>query len=323
MFPALGSLIAHVQIAYSKKKLKFKLVKWYQCIIFFITGLFALLRVAFFTLLERCYLGLSQNRKGPNKVGFIGLLQPFADAVKLFTNEAIIPSKANTVIFTVIPVVTLWFALAFWSIFQIKFRYLNIKYAIIIFLVISRLRVFPIFLAGWRSNRGYSFLGAIRARAQTISYEISLIFILLTFILLGRGYHIWESMRFPNGVIYLPLLMMWIITIISETNRAPFDFAEGERELVSGFNIEYRSGGFGLLFLAEISNILFICVLSGSLFFNCDVVFITIRARTLFVLLFLFVRTSYPRLRYDLLITLFWCFLLPQRFGLFTLICII
>ena len=122
--------------------------------------------------------------------------------------------------------------------------------------------------------------------------------------LLGNGYLIRSSGRFPLGLLNLPLLFMWLVTIISETNRAPFDFAEGERELVSGFNIEYRSGRFGLLFLAEMSNILFMCILTRALFFQCNVIPIFI-STVLFVILFLSTRTSYPRLRYDLLMTFF------------------
>lgn len=131
-----------------------------------------------------------------------------------------------------------------------------------------------------------------------------------------------SSDQFPLGLLSLPLALIWVITIISETNRAPFDFAEGERELVSGFNIEYGSGGFGLLFLSEISNILFMCMLRRSLFFNYNLVML-MASTSLLVLTFLFTRTSFPRLRYDLLITFFWLFLLPQRFFLFTLVCLI
>jgi len=294
----------------------------FNIIIFVVTFLLALLSVAFFTLLERKFLSLSQLRKGPNKVGFFGILQPFADAVKLFTNEIIVPIRRNKNFFLRIAPLTLGLALIFWLIIQLEFKYINVKYRVIIFLVISGLRVFPIFFAGWRSNRRYAFLGSLRARAQTISYEISLIFFLLTIMLLGNGYLISSSGSFPLGLLNLPLLFMWLVTIISETNRAPFDFAEGERELVSGFNIEYRSGRFGLLFLAEMSNILFICILTRALFFQCNVVPLFI-STALFVILFLSTRTSYPRLRYDLLITFFWLFLLPQRFFFFGVVCLV
>ena len=294
----------------------------FNTIIFAVTFLLALLSVAFFTLLERKFLSLRQLRKGPNKVGFFGVLQPFADAIKLFRNEIIVPVRSNKFFFLSIAPLTLGLALIFWLIIQLEFKYVNVKYRVIIFLVISGLRVFPVFFAGWRSNRSYAFLGSLRARAQTISYEISLIFFLLTIMLLGNGYLIscWE--RFPLGVLNVPLLLTWLITIISETNRAPFDFAEGERELVSGFNIEYRSGRFGLLFLAEMSNILFMCILTRALFFQCNMAILLV-STCLFVLLFLSLRTSYPRLRYDLLITFFWLFLLPFRFFSFRVVCII
>merc|ERR1712154_482208 len=195
-------------------------------------------------------------------------------------------------------------------------------YRVIIFLVISGLRVFPIFFAGWSSNRRYAFLGSLRARAQTISYEISLIFFLLNIILLGNNYLIRSSDRFPLALLNIPLLLMWVVTVLSETNRAPFDFAEGERELVSGFNVEYSSGRFGLLFLAEMSNILFMCVLTRALFFQGNLG-ILIVSSGIIVMLFLCTRTSYPRLRYDLLMRFFWLFLLPQRFFIFSLVSLI
>jgi len=292
----------------------------FNVIIYVVTMLLALVSVAFFTLLERKFLSLRQFRKGPNKVGWFGILQPFADAVKLFTNEVITPINRNKNFFLLIAPSTLGLALVFWVIIQLNFRYVNVKLAIMVFLVISGLRVFPIFFAGWRSNRSYAFLGSLRASAQTISYEISLIFFLLTVMVLGNGYLIRGDQRFPLVLLNFPLLVVWVITIISETNRAPFDFAEGERELVSGFNIEYSSGRFGLLFLAEMSNILFICIITSALFFRPRI--ITLFGSTaLFVLLFLSTRTSYPRLRYDLLIRFFWLYLLPQSFFFFILAC--
>lgn len=294
----------------------------FNIIIYVVTFLLALLSVAFFTLLERKFLSFRQLRKGPNKVGFFGILQPFADAVKLFTNEIIIPISRNKNFFQLIAPFTLGLALVFWIIMQINFKYMNINFAIMIFLMISGLRVFPIFFAGWRSNRIYAFLGSLRARAQTISYEISLIFFLLTIMFLGNRYLISYSDSYRLFFLNAPLLVIWLITIISETNRAPFDFAEGESELVSGFNIEYSSGRFGLLFLAEISNILFMCVLTSCLFFQRNIIFIFITT-AIFVILFLSTRTSYPRLRYDLLMSFFWLFLLPSRFFFFIRVCII
>lgn len=281
--------------------------------------LLALLRVAFFTLLERKYLSLSQIRKGPNKVGYFGILQPFADAVKLFSNELLYPSTRNKSLFLIIGPATLSLAFLFWVVIQIKFSYITYKYRLIIFIMISGLRVFPIFFAGWRSNSLYAFLGSLRARAQTISYEISLIFLLLTVIILGNNYLVVYPNRFPLVIIMVPVFIIWTITIISETNRAPFDFAEGERELVSGFNIEYSSAGFRLLFLAEMINILFICVLTRLLIFKGYIVLTFLRS-VILVIAFLITRTSYPRLRYDLLMSFFWLLLLPQSIFYFILV---
>ena len=281
--------------------------------------LLALLRVAFFTLLERKYLSLSQIRKGPNKVGYFGILQPFADAVKLFSNELLYPSSRNKSLFLIIGPATLSLAFLFWVVIQIKFTYIIYKYGLIIFIMVSGLRVFPIFFAGWRSNRLYAFLGSLRARAQTISYEISLIFLLLTVIILGNNYLVVYPNRFPLVIIIVPVFVIWTITIISETNRAPFDFAEGERELVSGFNIEYSSAGFRLLFLAEMINILFMCVLTRLLMFKGYII-LTFMRSVILVIAFLITRTSYPRLRYDLLISFFWLLLLPQSIFYFILV---
>lgn len=291
----------------------------FNSIIYLITLILGLVGVAFFTLLERKYLSLSQLRKGPNKVGYFGIFQPFADAVKLFSNELVFPISRNKRLFLITGPSTLSLAFLLWIVLQVKFTYVNYKYRLLFFIIISRLSVYPLFFAGWSSNRTYAFLGSLRASAQTISYEISLIFLLLTIIILGNNYLLAYPNSFCLGVIMVPILLIWLVTIISETNRAPFDFAEGERELVSGFNIEYRSGRFGLLFLAEILNILFICLLTGVLIFQGWMI-VAIISSIFFTLLFLITRTSYPRLRYDLLMSLFWLTLLPQRIFLFSVV---
>lgn len=254
-------------------------------------------------------------------MGFFGILQPFADAVKLFRNELLYPISRNQLIFLIIGPATLSLAFLFWILMQIKYRYFSLKFRLIFFLIVSGLSVYPVIFAGWSSNRLYAFLGSLRARAQTISYEISIIFFVITIIILGNNYYLIYPGRFPLLLTSLPLLVIWVITIISETNRAPFDFAEGERELVSGFNIEYRSAGFRLLFLAEIINILFICLFTSILFFQGSVILVFLR-RTLFTILFLITRTSYPRLRYDILILMFWLIILPQSMYFFALVAV-
>jgi len=286
-------------------------------LLFSLTFLLALLSVAFFTLLERKFLRASQLRKGPGKVGVFGVFQPFADALKLFRNENLRPTASNKAFFLGSAITALALSLLYWQFYQPGGVYKHFRFPILLTLVILGLSVYPVFLAGWASNRCYAFLGALRACAQSISFEISLVFIIFTLAWLGNKYQVRTDSRFPLIILCLPLLWLWILTILAETQRAPFDFAEGERELVRGFNIEFGSARFSLLFLAEISTILFFAGLTSCFFRNGYLLGVAVIS-----CIFLIARTSYPRFRYDLLMYTFWQLCLPLSTFLVCLVVI-
>nr|WID87901.1 NADH dehydrogenase subunit 1 [Physella acuta]WID87914.1 NADH dehydrogenase subunit 1 [Physella acuta]WJL98006.1 NADH dehydrogenase subunit 1 [Physella acuta]WJL98019.1 NADH dehydrogenase subunit 1 [Physella acuta]WJL98032.1 NADH dehydrogenase subunit 1 [Physella acuta] len=288
-----------------------------------LTCLCILLGVAFYTLLERKVLSYIQIRKGPKMIGVMGLLQPISDAVKLFTKEMLLPYKSNYVMYWVSPMVAFSLAMMFWIMYPMTSGTSTLNLSLIVFLVLSSLNVFGIMMSGWASNSKYAFLGAMRAMAQTISYEVSFVFIVLFVAFLSSSLSI-EVMNSGFGYLFLffPLLMIFMSSIMAETNRAPFDFAEGESELVSGFNIEYGGGGFVLLFLAEYSNMLFMTVMLVSLStFSCKSTLVLCLLYTFISMSFLFSRGAYPRLRYDLLMMLCWKCYLPVSMCIILMIC--
>nr|YP_010947227.1 NADH dehydrogenase subunit 1 [Mustilizans eitschbergeri]WGO62204.1 NADH dehydrogenase subunit 1 [Mustilizans eitschbergeri] len=275
-----------------------------------------LIGVAFLTLLERKILGYIQIRKGPNKVGFIGILQPFSDAIKLFTKEQIYPSFSNYLIYYFSPVISFILSLFIWVLIPYSFNMLTFNLGILFFFCCTSLGVYSVMIAGWSSNSNYALLGGLRAVAQTISYEVSLALILMSAVVMIMDFNLLVFFYFQKLVWFLifmlPLCLCWFSSMLAETNRTPFDFAEGESELVSGFNIEYSSGGFALIFLAEYSSILFmsllyvIVYLGGyimSFFFYVKMVMISF--------LFIWVRGTLPRYRYDKLMYLAWKIYLP------------
>lgn len=283
-------------------------------ILILILGL--LIGVAFLTLLERKVLGYIQIRKGPNKLGYIGILQPFSDAIKLFTKEQIFPNYSNYISYYFSPVVGFVLSLIIWILIPYYFNIISFNLGILFFLCCTSLGVYTIIISGWSSNSNYALLGGLRAVAQTISYEVRLALILLSRIILIMDFRIIGFNKYQELVwfifLILPLRLCWISSILAETNRTPFDFAEGERELVSGFNIEYRRGGFALIFLAEYSIILFIRILFVLIYLG------GYRLRLLFYIkltfisfLFIWVRGTLPRYRYDKLINLCWKRYLP------------
>nr|YP_009349804.1 NADH dehydrogenase subunit 1 [Zichya baranovi]AQM39875.1 NADH dehydrogenase subunit 1 [Zichya baranovi] len=275
-----------------------------------------LVGVAFLTLLERKVLGYIQVRKGPNKVGFVGLPQPFADAIKLFTKEGTYPFMSNYILYYLSPVFSLFLALLTWMVYPFITMLFTFNLGILFFLVCTSMSVYTVMIAGWSSNSNYALLGSLRAVAQTISYEVSLALLLLSFVFLVDNYCLMSFMSFQNYVWFMfltfPLMLAWFSSCLAETNRTPFDFAEGESELVSGFNVEYSAGGFALIFLAEYASILFMSMLFCMMFMGGDVLTIYFFIKlSLLAFMFVWVRGTLPRFRYDKLMYLAWKAYLP------------
>lgn len=276
--------------------------------------------VAFLTLLERKVLGYIQIRKGPNKVGFIGLLQPFSDAVKLFTKEQTYPLLSNYIFYYFSPIFSLFLSLLIWISMPYLIKLYSFNLGVLFFLCITRLGVYTVIVAGWSSNSNYALLGGLRAVAQTISYEVRLALILLRFIFLIGNYNFLNFFIYQKYIWFIvfcfPLGLVWFASCLAETNRTPFDFAEGESELVSGFNVEYRRGGFALIFLAEYSSILFISMLFRVIFLGGDIYRILFFFKlTIISFFFIWVRGTLPRFRYDKLMYLAWKSFLPMSLN--------
>nr|BDE56971.1 NADH dehydrogenase subunit 1 [Luciola parvula] len=283
---------------------------------YLILVLFVLIGVAFLTLFERKILGYIQIRKGPNKVGFMGLIQPFSDALKLFCKEQINPIMSNFLSYYFSPIFNLFLALLLWFCLPFFTGFLHFSLGFLFFLCCSSLSVYTVMIAGWSSNSNYSLLGGLRCVAQTISYEVSLGIILLSFMFLISGISIFDLMIYQQYIWFIfisfPLSMIWFASSLAETNRSPFDFSEGESELVSGFNVEYSGGGFALIFMAEYSSILFMSMLFVFLFLSGSLVNMMFFFMVLFVSFsFIWVRGTLPRYRYDKLMYLAWKSFLP------------
>nr|YP_010274851.1 NADH dehydrogenase subunit 1 [Gerosis phisara]UJV31535.1 NADH dehydrogenase subunit 1 [Gerosis phisara] len=275
-----------------------------------------LIGVAFLTLLERKVLGYIQIRKGPNKVGFMGLLQSFSDAIKLFSKEQTYLSYSNYLSYYFSPIIGFTLSLMLWLMIPYYFNMVSFSLGLLFFLCCISLGVYTIMIAGWASNSNYSLLGSLRSVAQSISYEVSLSLILMSSIIMVMDFNLLKFSYYQDliwfFILMMPLSMCWMSSSLAETNRTPFDFAEGESELVSGFNVEYSSGGFALIFLAEYTSIMFMSLLftiiylggySLNLIFYFKLVFIAF--------FFIWVRGTLPRYRYDKLMYLSWKIYLP------------
>ena len=293
-----------------------------------------LLSVAYLTYAERKVIGAMQSRKGPNVVGPFGLLQPIADAVKLFFKETIVPTGANKIVFLIAPMLTFALSLVAWAVipFGEGLVLADINVGILFLFAISSLGIYGIIMAGWASNSRYAFLGALRSAAQMVSYEVSMGFVIITVLVCVGSLRLTDIVLAQQTVwFFIPLFPMFVIFFVStlaETNRAPFDLPEAEAELVAGYNVEYSSITFALFFLGEYANMILMSAMTVVLFlggwlppldaapFNWipgPVWFVGKIAAVLFV--FLWVRATFPRYRYDQLMRLGWKVFLP--FSLF------
>nr|YP_008081343.1 NADH dehydrogenase subunit 1 [Sinochlora longifissa]AGI51563.1 NADH dehydrogenase subunit 1 [Sinochlora longifissa] len=275
-----------------------------------------LIGMAFLTLLERKVLGYIQIRKGPNKVGIMGLPQPLADAMKLFTKENTSPTLSNYLLYYISPIMSLFLSLILWVVYPFLTLLFSFNLGVLFFLCCTSVGVYTVMVAGWSSNSNYSLLGGLRAVAQTISYEVSLALILLSFVFLVEGYCLMDFISFQVNIwfcfITLPLMLAWFASCLAETNRTPFDFAEGESELVSGFNVEYSGGGFALIFMAEYTSIMFMSMLFCLIFLGGNVMSFEFFIKLVFIaFIYIWVRGTLPRFRYDKLMYLAWKGFLP------------
>jgi NADH-quinone oxidoreductase subunit H len=287
-----------------------------------------LISVAFFTLLERKIMASIQRRRGPNVVGFFGILQPFADGLKLLIKETIIPSKSNKIVFIIAPILALFLSFLTWTVLPFKDFNLfsNINIGILYIFAISSLSVYAIIMSGWSSNSRYAFLGTLRSTAQMVSYEVSIGLIIINILLCSSSLNLLNIVERQSFIWYIvplfPLFLLFYISSLAETNRPPFDLPEAEAELVAGYFVEYSAMTFAQFFLGENINILFMCSFISILFFGGYLFIFNFNSFFFFVIKILFllfsfvwIRVTFPRYRYDQLMRLGWKIFLPLSLG--------
>jgi NADH-quinone oxidoreductase subunit H len=286
--------------------------------------------VAYYTLAERKVIGYMQSRKGPNRVGPKGLFQPFADMFKLMFKEIIIPTKSNRYLFLIAPIITFAPSMAAWAVipFNDTLVFSNINAGLLYILAMTSVGVYGVIIAGWASNSKYALLGAMRSAAQIVAYEIAMGFALVGVLMAGGSLNLGEIVQSQSGgmghwffIPLFPLFIVYLISGVAETNRAPFDVAEGESEIVAGFHVEYSGMTFAVFFLAEYANMILIALLCALLFFGGwlspfpeiagDSIGWLFGKTSVFMLLFLWFRATFPRYRYDQIMRLGWKVLIP------------
>ena len=300
-----------------------------------------LLSVAYFTLAERKVIAYMQVRIGPNRVGFYGLLQPIADGLKLFMKEILVPNNSNKYLFIVAPILTIVPALSAWAVipFDKMLILADINIGLLYLLAMTSIGVYGIIIAGWASNSKYALLGALRSAAQTISYELGMGFALAGVLIISQSMNLKEIVLAQSGSVInwyfiplFPLFIVYWICAIAETNRAPFDLAEGESEIVAGFHVDYSGIAFGIFFIAEYANMILLAFLSSILFLGgwlspfqnvymleglfswVPGIFWLMAKTSIFLFLYLWFRATFPRYRYDQLMRLGWKIFIPLTF---------
>lgn len=302
------------------------------CVLTKILGLVVplLLGVAFLTLAERKIMAAMQRRQGPNVVGLFGVLQPLADGLKLLVKEPVLPSSANTVLFLAAPALTFMLALLAWAVIPFGEGQVlcDLNVGVLYLFAVSSLGVYGVVVAGWASNSKYAFLGALRSAAQMVSYEVSIGLILITVLLCAGSLNLTEIVRAQRTLWYVvplfPMALLFFVSCLAETNRAPFDLPEAEAELVAGYNVEYSAMGFALFFLGEYANMILMSTLCALLFLGGwwpplggaaltwipGGLWLGLKVVAL-LFLFVWVRAAFPRYRYDQLMRLGWKVFLP------------
>ena len=293
-----------------------------------------LVSVAYLTLAERKVMAAMQMRRGPNVVGPFELLQPFADALKMLMKETIVPTGANRMLFLIAPLLTMTLAMIAWAVIPVNegWAIADINVGVLYLFAVSSMGVYGIVIAGWASNSRYAFLGALRSAAQMVSYEVSMGFVIVTVLLCAGSLNLTDIVMAQQRVwFFIPLFPMFVVffvSILAETNRAPFDLAEGESEIVGGFHVEYGAMTFGLFFLGEYANMILMSAMTTILFLGGwlspipfapftwvpgPIWFILKICAVLFM--FIWVRATFPRYRYDQLMRLGWKVFLPLSLG--------
>ena len=284
------------------------------------------------TYAERKIMAAIQRRRGPNVIGYLGLMQPIADGLKLFTKETILPNNVDLLFFVAAPMITFSLSLIGWIVIPYSDTAVisNLNLGVLYILIVSSLGVYGIFLAGWSSNSKFALIGAIRSVSQMISYELAFGFIILTVVACSNSFNLSEIVFAQESGWYclflFPSFLMFCVCILAETNRHPFDLAEAESELVAGYNVEYSAMGFALFFLGEYANMLFMGAIGSVLFlggwlpiffyFLVGEIWFSLKI-CCFVIYFSWIRAAIPRFRYDQLMTLGWKTFLPLSIGLF------